>query len=146
MTAGEVDVAVETRLTSVEQRYTAKRRVLVEILRRSTRPLTMPEMLEQGDGLAQSSVYRNMVVLEQAGVVRRIVTGDEFARFELAEDLTGHHHHHLVCTSCGAVADFIVPQEIEDLLESALVGVAEAHEFAVDGHRLDLSGLCRRCR
>lgn len=106
----------------------------------------MPEMLERGDGLAQSSVYRNMVVLEQAGVVRRIVTNDEFARYELAEDLTGHHHHHLVCGSCGAVEDFIVPQAIEELLDSALDQVAEQHGFAADGHRLDLSGLCRDCR
>ena len=38
--------------------------------------------------LAQSSAYRNLVVLEQAGAVNRIVTADDFARFELAQDLT----------------------------------------------------------
>ena len=33
-------------------------------------------------------MYRNLSVLERAGVVQRIVTTDEWARYELAEDLT----------------------------------------------------------
>ena len=50
-------------------------------------------------------MYRNLVVLEQAGVVRRVTSTDDFARYELAEDLT-EHHHHLICSSCGTVDDF----------------------------------------
>ena len=46
-------------------------------------------------------------MLEQAGVVHRVVATDEFTRYELAEDLT-EHHHHLICSSCGAVADFTI--------------------------------------
>ena len=65
----------------------------------------IPQILEVDRSLAQSSAYRNLAVLERAGVVHRIVTTDEFARYELAEDLT-EHHHHLICRSCGSVADF----------------------------------------
>lgn len=145
VSAVEVERGVRARLEAVEQRFTPNRRLLVEILRGAPRPLTMPELLEHGDGLAQSSVYRNLVVLEQAGAVRRIVTDDEFARYELAEDLTGHHHHHLVCSECGAVEDVTVPEAIEELLDSALVKVAGASGFTVDAHRLDLIGRCRDC-
>jgi len=146
VTPSDLDRGAQARLATVDQRYTANRRLLVEILSGAERPLTMPELLEEGDGLAQSSVYRNLVVLEQAGVVRRIVTGDEFARFELAEDLTGHHHHHLVCSSCGSVEDVTVPEEIEELFDATLGRVAARHGFVVDGHRLDLLGSCRECR
>src|SRR5581483_9616503 len=83
--------AASTRLRRANQRVTANRVALVELLAEAPRPLTIPEILTTRDGLAQSSVYRNLVVLEQAGVVHRIVTNDEFARFELAEDLTGDH-------------------------------------------------------
>lgn len=145
MSPAELEGGVQTRLASVEQRFTPHRRLLVEILRAAGRPLTMPELLVQGHGLAQSSVYRNLVVLEQAGAVRRIVTDDEFARFELAEDLTGHHHHHLVCSACGAVEDVTVPDEIEALLDSALVEIAGTRGFTVDTHRLDLVGRCVEC-
>lgn len=137
---------VADRLGSAEQRFTRQRRQLVEILDGASGPLTMPEVLERGAGLAQSSVYRNLVVLEQAGVVRRIVTDDEFARFELAEDLTGHHHHHLVCTECGSVEDFTVPHELEEALDAALVSAAARHGFDAESHRLDLLGRCRDCR
>ena len=141
----DLEREAQTRLGSVDQRFTRNRRSLVEILSRTGRPLTMPELLEAGPDLAQSSVYRNLVVLEQAGVVRRIVTNDEFSRYELAEDLTGHHHHHLVCTNCGAVEDFTVPEEIESLLESALRVTADQRGFTVESHRLDLLGRCDAC-
>src|SRR5947208_11950058 len=64
-------------------RLTQKRASIVELLATSERPLTMPEIRDQRPDLAQSSLYRNLVVLEQAGVVRRVVTHDEFARYEL---------------------------------------------------------------
>jgi Fe2+ or Zn2+ uptake regulation protein len=58
------------------------------------------------------------VVLERAGVVHRIVTADEFARCEPAEDLTGHHH--LICSECGDVRDFTVPASPESALARSL--------------------------
>ncbi|MEJ7583892.1 MAG: transcriptional repressor, partial [Acidimicrobiales bacterium] len=88
---------VATRLRADEQRYTRNRRAIVEVLERTDRPLTTSE-IRNGRGLAQSSVYRNLTVLEAAKVVHRIISSDEFARFELAEDLTDHHHHHLICS------------------------------------------------
>ena len=101
-------------------------------------------MLADRKNLAQSSVYRNLVVLEDAGVVRRIVTNDEFSRYELAEDLTGHHHH-LICSKCGAVDDFTVSPALEAEIEKVLKRVAKRHAFAIDGHRLDLIGACADC-
>jgi Fe2+ or Zn2+ uptake regulation protein len=133
------------RLRADDQRYTASRRALVEALAAAERPSTIPELLGSRPGLAQSSAYRNLAVLEQVGVVRRIVTSDEHARFELAEDLTGHHHH-LVCGSCGRVEDFTVSEQLEQSLESALARVAHGTGFDVDHHRLDLVGTCSDCR
>ena len=136
-TAGE-------RLRDADQRYTASRRALIEALAGSDRPSTIPELLGGRPGLAQSSAYRNLAVLEQAGIVHRIVTGGEHARFELAEDLTGHHHH-LVCGTCGTVEDFTVSAALERSLEVALAKVADGTGFQVDHHRLDLVGTCPRC-
>jgi Fe2+ or Zn2+ uptake regulation protein len=94
--------------------------------------------------LKQSSVYRNLGALEQAGVVRRVVTGEGFGRYELAEDLTGHHHH-VVCSSCGAMEDVDFPPSFEAKLESQLGTVADRTGFSAVSHRLDLIGLCRAC-
>ena len=140
----DLHVVAAARLRADSQRYTTNRRAVVELLEASDRPLSIPQMLADRKNLAQSSVYRNLVVLEDAGVVRRIVTNDEFSRYELAEDLTGHHHH-LICSKCGAVDDFTVSPALEAEIEKVLKRVAKRHAFAIDGHRLDLIGACADC-
>jgi Fe2+ or Zn2+ uptake regulation protein len=132
------------RLRADGQRYTTQRRALVEVLEAAPQPLTIPQLLDRQQGLAQSSAYRNLAVLERAGVVHRVVTADGFGRFELAEDLT-HHHHHLICSSCGEVTDFEVSEAVEHDLESALARVAKRTGFTVNSHRLDLVGTCAGC-
>ena len=107
--------------------------------------LTLPEILARRDDLAQSSTYRNLAELVDAGVVRRIITTDEYSHFELADQLTGDHHHHLICTGCGAVEDFTVPNELEELVDRASGAVARDQHWAVEQHRLDLVGRCPAC-
>src|SRR5690606_30458739 len=99
VTSGDLHGAINDLLEDDGQRYTAGRRSLVEVLDQAGRPLTAAEILAAGS-LSQSSAYRNLAVLETCGVVHRVAGSDEFARFELAEGLTDHHHHHLICTAC----------------------------------------------
>jgi Fe2+ or Zn2+ uptake regulation protein len=140
----DVRETIVSRLRRVHQRLTPNREAIVEVLIATERPMTIPEVLDARAGLAQSSVYRNLVALEQAGVVRRIVTNDEFARFELAEDLVGHHHH-LICSSCGAVEDVPPNARLEQSLRHAVDQVAQSTGFRTQAHRVDLVGLCKRC-
>jgi Fe2+ or Zn2+ uptake regulation protein len=142
--AGDVHTTAVQRLRDVDQRYTSGRRAIVEVLAAVDRPITIAELREARPSLAQSSAYRNLTALEQAGVVHRIVGTDEFARFELAEDLAGHHHH-LICSSCGDVSDFTVSPEIEATLAEAFADAAGAAGFQAEHHRLDLLGRCARC-
>jgi Fe2+ or Zn2+ uptake regulation protein len=142
--AASLHTSVRSRLSRDGQRYTASRTALVEALHDAPGPLPLPELLERCPGIPQSSAYRNLADLERAGVVHRIASSDEFGRFELAEDLTGHHHH-LICDSCGSVADFTVPPTVERNLDAALLEAAAAAGFRPDRHRLDLLGRCAAC-
>lgn len=135
--------AVQERLRAAGRRYTPKRRGLVEALGRAGSPAVIPELVAAAR-LPQSSTYRNLAVLEQVGVVRRVVTEDGVARFELEEDLTAHHHH-LVCRSCGAVEDVTVPERLERSIERVLAEAARRAGFRGLAHRLDLVGTCRVC-
>jgi Fe2+ or Zn2+ uptake regulation protein len=141
---GSIDTVVAERLGLVDQRYTSGRRRLVALLKDGARPETIPELLDRSPGLRQSSAYRNLHVLEQVGVVHRIVTSGEHARFELAEDLVGHHHH-LICTDCGRVDDFTVPAQLERSLEAALAKAVSGTGFTSTSHRLDVIGTCETC-
>jgi Fur family ferric uptake transcriptional regulator len=137
------DVIVE-RLRSRGQRYTPLRRKLVQIVRSAAQPLAIHDILSSRSRLAQSSVYRNLVVLEQAGVIRRLVAAGGSARYELAEDLT-EHHHHLICTSCGSVEDLPAPIGLERTVQRATATLASRRGFRVRAHRVDMLGLCSRC-
>jgi Fe2+ or Zn2+ uptake regulation protein len=132
-------------LAGAGQRYTANRRLLVDVLISSDGPLTIAGILDRGRPLAQSSAYRNLVILEEAGVVHRIITSDDHARFELTETITGNHHHHLICDCCGDIFDVTLSAEIETLLQGALADEAERLGFAGRHHRVDLVGVCRSC-
>jgi Fe2+ or Zn2+ uptake regulation protein len=134
---------IRARLAEAGQRYTRRRRELVEFLVRTGNPVAIPQIL-RARKLAQSSVYRNLGELERAGVVRRVSTEDEHGRYELAEDLT-EHHHHLMCSSCGRVEDLLIPPALERSLERTLDGVARSAGFAEVDHRLDLIGVCSDC-
>ena len=142
--APDVHATGAQRLQGAGLRYTGSRRRVVAVLDEADRPLTIPEILERDDALAQSSTYRNLNELIDADVVHRIVAGDEFSHYELAEDLTAHHHH-LVCTHCGRVQDFVASDALEDTLDGALARIARSKRFQVHHHRLDLVGLCADC-
>jgi Fe2+ or Zn2+ uptake regulation protein len=146
MTAGsrELHGIVEERLRLVGQRYTPNRRALVDVLSGARRPLSIGDLRAGRRSVPQSSTYRNLAVLEQAEVVRRVITEGDFARFELDEGLT-EHHHHLVCSSCGRIEDVAIPANVERSIDRTLGSLAKGAGFASAGHRLDLIGLCRSC-
>jgi len=136
---------VAGRLEAAGQRYTSSRRQLVAQLGDLERPHAIAELLELDGSQPQSSLYRNMAVLEEVGVVRRLQGADDVARFELAEDVTGHHHHHLVCTSCGTIDDVEVSPAVEDALHEAVSSARRERGFRTDVHRMELLGTCARC-
>ncbi len=142
-TAAEAEVAA--RLARAGQRYTSGRRALVAFLLTAGRPVDMAEITAASPGLPTSSVYRNLVVLEHAGAVTRYPgAGGGHARYELSEELVGHHHH-LVCSRCGRIEDDPVPPEVDAGLSTLLDAVAARTGFTVTDHRLELRGLCQRC-
>lgn len=142
--APDVHTTAEQRLRGLNQRLTSSRAEILDVLAGAAGPMTITEILEARPRLAQSSAYRNLVVLEEAGVVQRVVTRDEFARYELNEDITGHHHH-LVCEACGRVEDVPAAAPLERALASAIADARRRRGFRVDEHRLDLIGRCVDC-
>ena len=129
------------QLQTINQRYTKNRRKLIEILLKTSKPITINQILESDSKLAQSSVYRNLAVLEQAGLVVKIITNDDHAHYELAEHILDHHHH-IICSPCGEILDFHLSEKIEKALENSLKEIADDLGFSIDRHRLDLLGTC----
>jgi len=140
----DLHVTVASRLRRAGQRYTSARRSLVERFAAARGPLTVGDIVGSDRLTPLSTTYRNLAVLTQAGVLHRF-TGPDSSRFELAEELT-EHHHHLVCLDCGQVDDFTLSRRTETAVRKALTDAAASSGYAIEGHRLDVLGRCGRCR
>jgi len=136
---------VEVRLRRIDQRYTPGRRAMVELLVSLGHPVSISDISVKLPDIPRSSAYRHLVDLQSAGVVRRIAASDEFARFELAEDLT-EHHHHLLCTICGRVNDVTPTQAFERMVAKMVRELAAQQDFQATSHALDVIGHCSNCK
>jgi Fe2+ or Zn2+ uptake regulation protein len=136
---------VGARLGRCDQRYTPARRILVEALSTAARPLTVPELVALRPDVPQSSAYRNVTALMEVGVVRRVAGTDDHGRFELTEDLSGHHHH-FACVVCGKVEDLEPSARLEQALAEAARVASEEQDVEITEHRFDFVGRCSSCK
>jgi len=133
---------MESALRRLGYRLTPQRRAVLKAIAQSHDHLTPAELhelaREQHPGIGLVTVYRTLDILNQAGLLCEVHTGN--GRSYLMRRPQGHHHH-LVCTGCGTVADFI-DCDLGDLEQK----VARQTGFVVDGHILELVGHCRDCQ
>lgn len=126
--------------------YTRARRLIMDTLAELDGPATIPIIMGAAPTLVQSSLYRNLAVLQSAGLVTRVDVGDDRSYYELSEAVTDDHHHHLVCTSCRSVTDVALPARTEQALDRAFGAAAADAGFELEEHRVDLVGVCAACQ
>ena len=141
----ELHELVEIHLRRIDQRYTPGREAVVTLLASFGRPMSISDISNALPDVPRSSAYRHLSDLQVAGVVRRIAANDEFARFELAEDLT-HHHHHLLCTLCGKVIDVTPSPTFERTVANMVSDLTAQQGFQATAHALDVIGHCAACQ
>lgn len=128
-----------------EIRYTRGRRTVIAALATAGGPRSAAELSEElGSSVPLSSLYRSLTVLEEAGVVVPHFASKGLTRYELAEWLTGHHHH-LVCIECGRVEDVDIPKDYEAQVEAVITAVSKRASFTPTNHTLEIEGRCSRC-
>ena len=88
--------------------------------------------------LSPQAVYGVLKALVAAGLARRIEPAGAPALFELR---VGDNHHHLVCRSCGAVADVDCAFGAAPCLDPS-----DATGFVIDEAEVVFWGLCRNCQ
>jgi len=93
-------------IRGVGLRSTSPRISVLKRLYAATQPVSHGELVDtlSGEGMDRTTVYRNLVDLTDAGLVRRTDLGDHVWRFELNRgDGETVRHPHFTCTDCGAV-------------------------------------------
>ncbi len=93
---------------------------------------------ESSPRTGRMTVYRTLDLLCNLGVLRPVYQGTGAAHYVLMED---GHHHHLVCSGCEQVVEF------DDCVVEALQEtIGRRFDFQVQGHLLELYGLCADCQ
>lgn len=93
---------------------------------------------ETDSTISYATVYRTLMMLVEAGLAFQRQFGKGQSLFESISD---HHHDHLICTQCGDIVEF-ENQTIEKLQEM----VVKKHGFKLVHHKMELYGVCNRCR
>jgi Fur family peroxide stress response transcriptional regulator len=83
-----------------------------------------------------ATVYNNLKVFIDSGLVRELAYGDSSSRF----DADMSNHYHAKCTKCGTLVDFNYPA-----LHHVESSAADETGFLIQGHRLEVYGTCQSC-
>jgi Fe2+ or Zn2+ uptake regulation protein len=92
---------------------------------------------EQLSGVSRQAVYDVLQALTDAGLVRRLQPPGFVARYE---SRVADNHHHVVCRSCGAIAD--VDCAVGD---APCLTPSDDHGYALDEAEVVYQGLCPDC-
>lgn len=124
-------------------RLTQPRRVVMKILESTSTPLS-PQTIYQtsqvnGDDIGLVTVYRTLDLLLELNLVRRVHGQGECLGFVCASP---GHYHHLVCRECGKAIEFDGAHDLSNLLNR----IQKQTNFIIDGHLLQLQGICPDCQ
>jgi len=139
MTGSPVPTAAE-ELRGVGLRVTAARVALLETVRRGDHldvEAVAAGVRARVGHISVQAVYEALHALTAAGLIRRIEPAGSPARFE---GRVGDNHHHVVCRSCGVVAD--VDCAVGD---APCLTASDDRGFAIDEAEVVYWGVCSDC-
>ena len=95
------------------------------------------ELRRRGEGIGLTTVYRTLQSMAAAGLLDTLRTDSGESVYRQCSD---HHHHHLVCRTCGTTV------EVEGAAaESWATEVAALHGFSDVSHTIEIFGVCADC-
>lgn len=129
-------------LSEKGHRITPSREVVIGAVALSEGTFTAARILDLTEAVApdvgRATVFRTLDLLIGLGALERVRLPGGQEGYVLCGP---PHHHHIVCSACGAVG------EIDDtVLESALQDAVRRSGFTLEHHALELAGSCAACR
>jgi Fur family transcriptional regulator, ferric uptake regulator len=126
-------------------RITAQRRLLVGIIQDSSRHLDAAKLLEkakkQDPNIDRATVYRTISLLKDRGLIDELDLMHVEGEKHYYEAKTDRDHCHMTCFRCRAVMEYTSPA-----FEKLKREMARQGDFLIRVARLELGGLCKRCR
>ncbi len=89
--------------------------------------------------IGYATVSRTLKLLAETGLCRIVDFGDGILRYE--HEYGHDHHDHLICSDCGKVVEIFSRK-----LEKAQGELIKKHGYQQVSHRLQIYGICPKCR
>jgi Fe2+ or Zn2+ uptake regulation protein len=125
-------------------RSTPVHKALLKILSQNKSPLSAFDILAklhtQKLLVNKTTVYRQLAILEEEGLIHTVRLSDRSVRYELTNK--DEHHHHLVCVKCNDVEDV----DFKDHLTRQEKTIQKNNKFKILRHSLEFFGLCLNCQ
>lgn len=122
---------------------TAQRDLILEVFLRNEGHVSGEDLYqlvrEKDPSVGQTTVYRTLRLLTDAGLAREVRFGDGMAHYE--HNYKHEHHDHMICSECGKIIEFYSPE-----LEAIQDAMAAKHKFQLTEHLLRMIGICADCR
>jgi Fur family ferric uptake transcriptional regulator len=122
---------------------TAQRDLILDVFLRTEEHLSSEDLYRlvqrEDPNIGQTTVYRTLKLLTEAGLAREVRFGDGRAHYE--HNYKHQHHDHMICTECGRIIEFYSAE-----LEAIQDAMAAKHRFEVSQHLLRILGTCAECR
>jgi len=124
-------------------RNTKQRELILDSFLHANKHITVEELFDtvkkSNPDIGYATVHRNLKLMCECGIADEIKIGTSKAKFE---PKLGHEHHdHLICMKCGRFIE-VHDTRIEKLQDK----LAEANDFIPQRHKLEIYGLCKKCR
>lgn len=127
-----------TMLAEHGYRATQPRREVVETVMQQTRPFTAEQMVMLLPEISRATVYRTLEIMASLDILSRLLQSNGHPAYVVGEP---GHRHHLICSGCGYVVAFTTCP-----VEPVVSELGKSHGFAIQGHSLEIFGLCDNCR
>ena len=122
---------------------TSQRDLILEVFLRTEAHLSNEDLYalvkQEDPTVGQTTVYRTLKLLTEAGLAREVRFGDGRAHYE--HNYKHQHHDHMICSECGRIIEFFSAE-----LEAIQDAMAAKHKFEVTQHLLRIIGVCAECR
>jgi Fur family transcriptional regulator, ferric uptake regulator len=131
-----------THIQRAGLKRTSQRDLILEVFLRTEEHLSIEDLyrlVQQEDpNIGQTTVYRTLKLLTEAGLAREVRFGDGRTRYE--HNYKHPHHDHMICTECGRYIEFFSAE-----LEAIQDEIAAKHNFKPTQHSLRIFGICAEC-
>ena len=127
---------IQQSLEQLGYRKTLTRTTILRALESFNRPVSVEDLVEKCQDLNLTTIYRNLHVMEEHGLIRSMQFTSKAKHYVIAEQDDTKHYHYIRCLHC---------QKMEQIDFCVLEKIKVSTNFTIVNHSMEFTGYCPEC-